>query len=191
MLALPVAAQADKVVDPGADLWCLHIATPEVFRRWWYNQHMFSGEHACRCGTIVPLWPNCAVLAQFRSTQCTGNCDMPCPCGAAGTVQAKKEELWELSKREGELADATTDVHYAEHVARAPPPCATPLLFSPIARRSQCCTVTVRPFSCCCRIMGLAFFIYEKMRAAIPGGIILLLEQLCVAQLTPGSTKCI
>jgi len=33
-------------------------------------------------------------------------------------AQAKKEELWELSKREGELADEVSDVHYVEHVAR-------------------------------------------------------------------------
>jgi hypothetical protein len=34
--------------------------------------------------------------------------------------QAKKEELWEVSKREGALADAATDVHYTEYVASAP-----------------------------------------------------------------------
>ncbi len=58
-------------------------------------------------------------------------------------VQAKKEELWELSKREGELADATADVHYTEHVARAPPPRSLPYLFAPqqlqMAGHSYCC----------------------------------------------------
>ena len=47
-----------------------------------------------------------------------------------GLGQAKKEELWELSKREGELADSTADVHYAEHVARAPPPRTAPSIFA-------------------------------------------------------------